>query len=186
MQVLRFFTNELRDILENKILVPRRSKEERSKNYNIALQKQIQQYIKDGGKGDLDLYNTPITSLPDNLKVERNLYLRDTPITSLPDNLQVGGYLILNNTPISSLPDNLKVGRNLILSNTPLTSLPDNLKVGGDLELFNTQITSLPNNLKVGGDLELRNTPLSKKYSKEEIRQMIEDKGGEVKGKIYI
>ena len=58
------------DILENKILVPRRSPEERQKNYFIALQKKIQQYIKDGGKGDLDLSNTPITSLPDNLTVE--------------------------------------------------------------------------------------------------------------------
>ena len=32
-------------------------------------------------KGDLNLYNTPITSLPDNLQVEGDLYLRDTPIS---------------------------------------------------------------------------------------------------------
>jgi hypothetical protein len=64
------------DILfENKILVPRRSPEERQKNYQIALQKKIQQYIKDGGKGNLDLGNTPIQSLPDGLKVGGNLYL---------------------------------------------------------------------------------------------------------------
>jgi hypothetical protein len=37
----------------------------------------------------------------------------------------------------------------------------------------------------VGGFLNLRNTPLSKKYTKEQIKQMIEDNGGYVKGNIY-
>ena len=92
---------------EENILIPRRSSEEREKNYKISIQKKIQQYIKDGSKGDLDL--------------------SDTPITSLPDNLKVGGYLDLSGTPITSLPDNLKVGGNLDLSGTKITSLPDNL-----------------------------------------------------------
>ena len=158
---------KLLDILkENKILVPRRSPEERQKNYQIALQKKIQQYIKDGGKGDL--------------------YLNDTPITSLPDNLKVGGTLYLSNTKITSLPDNLQVGGGLNLGNTKITSLPDNLQVRGWLYLRNTPITSLPDNLKVGGDLYLRNTPLSKKYIKGQIEQMIEDNGGHIEGNIYI
>ena len=72
---------KLIDPLENKILVPRRSPEERSKNYIIATQKKIQQYIKDGGKGDLNLRNTPITSLPQGLKVGGYLYLSKTPIS---------------------------------------------------------------------------------------------------------
>jgi hypothetical protein len=133
---------KLLDILENKILIPRRSKEERQKNYQISLQKKIQQYIKDGGKGDLDLENTPITSLPDNLKV--------------------GGYLDLGKTPINSLTDKLKVGGNLYLGKTP--------------------INSLPNNLKVGRYLNLRNTPISKKYTKEQIKQMVSN----VEGDIYL
>jgi hypothetical protein len=155
---------KLIDILkeENKILIPRRSPEERQKNYNIATQKKIQQYIKDGGKGDLNLSNTPITSLP--------------------DNLQVGGYLDLENTPITSLPDNLQVGGSLSLINTPITSLPDNLQVGGNFYLINTPITSLPDNLQVGGYLSLINTPLSKKYTEEQIKQMVPG----VEGKIYI
>ena len=59
--------------------------------------------------GDLDLYNTKITSLPDNLSVGGNLDLRYTKITSLPDNLSVGGDMYLSNTKITSLPDNLSV-----------------------------------------------------------------------------
>ena len=106
----------------NKILVPRRSPEERQKNYNVVLQRKIKKYIADGGKGDLDLYNTPITSLP------------------------------------------------------------NDLKVGGDLSLFNTKITSLPNDLQVGGDLNLHYTPISKKYTKEQIKQIYPG----VKGDIYM
>jgi hypothetical protein len=37
----------------------------------------------------------------------------------------------------------------------------------------------------VGGNLYLQNAPLSKKYTKEQIKQMIEDNGGYVKGNIY-
>ena len=153
---------KLIDLLENKILVPRRSKEERSKNYLIATQKKIQQYMKDGSKGDLDLKGTPITSLPQGLTVGGFLYLRNTPITTLPQNLKVGGYLDLQNTPI--------------------TSLPQGLKVKGALYLYKSKITSLPQGLTVGGDLYLLNTPISEKYSKEQIKQMVPS----VKGNIYI
>jgi hypothetical protein len=94
---------KLLDLLKesNKILIPRRSAEERQKNYAIAIQKKIQQYIKDGSKGDLDLRNIPITSLPSGLNVGGNLILYSTPITSLPSDLKVGDDLYLMNTPIS-------------------------------------------------------------------------------------
>jgi len=113
---------KLLDILKDKkILVPRRSKEERGKNYQIALQKKVQQYMKDGGKGDLDLNSTPITSLPSGLSVGGDLDLNSTPITSLPSGLSVGGSLYLYGTPIASLPSGLSVGGNLSLYRTPLS-----------------------------------------------------------------
>ena len=138
---------------EETIKVPIRSKEQRQKNYSIALQKKIQEYIKNGSEGDLDLNNTPITSLPDGLEVGGDLYLRNTKITSLPNGLKVGGYLDLSNTPITSLPNGLTVGGNLYLSDTPITSLPNGLTVGGDLDLRYTTITSLPKDLKVSGQI---------------------------------
>ena len=151
---------KLLDLLrENKILVPRRSPEERQKNYAFVLQKQIRQYIKDGSKGNLDLRHAPITSLPDDLQVGSGLDLARSKITSLPDDLQVGG--------------------DLDLSYTPITSLPSGLKIGGKLSLRGSKITSLPSDLQVGdkdprgGFLFLGKTPLSKKYTEEEIRAMI-------------
>ena len=102
--------------------------------------KKIQDYIKNGSKGNLDLENSQITELP--------------------NNLQVGGSLYLNYTPIQKLPDNLKVV--------------------GSLWLHDSQITELPNNLEVHGDLNLFGTLLSKKYSKQEIRDIIKRQGGNV------
>ena len=168
-------------IYESKsILIPRRSKEDRAKNYQIALQKQITDYIKGGSEGDLDLTNTPIKSLPDNLKVGGHLILSETSIQSLPDNLEVGGNLYLSDASIQSLPDNLKVVGDLFLNGTPIQSLPDNLKVVRNLYLNNTPIQSLPDNLSVGGDLNLTYTPISKKYSADEIKDMVEYVGGRV------
>lgn len=113
---------KLLDILKDKeILVPLRSKEERTKNYQIATQKKIQQYIKDGGKGDLRLRNTPITSLPPNLNIGDSLELYGTSITSLPPGLTVKGYLDLGYTPVASLPPDLSVGGILNLRGTPLS-----------------------------------------------------------------
>lgn len=43
------------------------------------------------------------------------LNLRDTQITALPDNLTVGGWLNLRGTQITTLPDNLTVGGSLDL-----------------------------------------------------------------------
>jgi hypothetical protein len=68
---------------------------------------------------------------------------------------------------------------------TPIKELPDNLEVGGVLDLENTHIEELPDNLEVGGILYLRNTPLSKKYTEQQVRNLIEEKGGFVKNKIF-
>ena len=82
--------------------------------------------------------------------------------------------------------EELNVEGYLDLADSLITSLPDNLQVGGNLDLGNTRITSLPDNLKVGKNLYLDDTPLAEKHTDEEIRKMIEDKGGYVKGKIYV
>ena len=119
-------------------------------------------------------------------KTPLKIKLITAPETLTHNELKVRGSLNLGYTKITSLPDGLKVEDYLDLSNTKITSLSDNLEVGGYLDLSNTKITSLPDNLKIEDDLYLDNTPLSKKYSDEQIRKIIEDKGGYIKGEIYI
>ena len=121
-------------------------------------------------------------------KINKPIPLKVKLVNKLPltkEELIVKGSLYLSNSKITSLPGNLKVQGSLDLSNTEITSLPDNLKVEGSLYLSNTEIISLPDNLKVKGSLYLHNTPLSRKYTKQQIRQMIEEKGGYVKGQIF-
>ena len=68
----------------------------------------------------------------------------------------------------------------LNLLETPIQSLGNLQSVGGYLDLDGTPIESLGNLKSVGGNLDLRGTPMSKKYSEQEIRQMVQ-----VNGDIY-
>ena len=154
---------KLLEILQNKILIPRRVKE-REKGYANYVEKRIQGYFNDPEETILDLTFTKSISLPDNFTVK--------------------GSLDLSFSKIAKLPENLKVGINLLVRDTEITILPDNLQVGSDLKIFSTKISTIPNNLKVGHDLIATNTPLVEKYTAEQIRKMIEDKGGYVGGKI--
>ena len=57
-------------------------------------------------KGDLNLINSKITSLPEGLKVGGFLGLTACKgITSLPKGLQVGGGLFIRNTPLEDYSD---------------------------------------------------------------------------------
>jgi hypothetical protein len=108
---------KLKDILlEGKppsILVPRRTDDRVDRLINL--------YIRNGNKGDLNLSSVDITQLPDNLKtVDGNLYLYFSKITKLPDNLTVNGVLNLQSSKIREIPKNLNVLHDLILRNTPL------------------------------------------------------------------
>ena len=168
---------KLKDILLEArldILKPRRSKEERDKKHIIAVQRQIQNYIKNSGKDGLDLNDAPIKSLPDKLtKVDGSLYLKNTQIESLPDNLTVDGNLDLEkHSFIKTLSNNLTVKGFLDISSTQIKTLPNNLTVGGNFYLINTPIELLPENLTVGGEFVIINTPLDKKYTDEEIRKL--------------
>ena len=91
----------------------------------------------------------------------------------------------LIHAPETLTKEDLNVEGSLNLASTPISSLPDNLTVKGNLYLTNTPISSLPYNLTVGGSLFLVKTSLAEKYSEEQIRKMIEEKGGKVEGTIH-
>ena len=69
----------------------------------------------------------------------------------------------------------------LFLFGTRIKSLGNLQSVGGSLDLEGTRIKSLGNLQSVGGNLDLKGTPISKKYTKKEIRQMVN-----VEGDIYL
>ncbi len=141
------------------ILHSRRNKMEREKNYNIAIQKQLQKYIADGSKGDLWLNKMPIKYLPDNLKtVGGNLDLRSSHILKLPDNLTVNGFLDLKHSEITELPENLTVNGYLSITMTDIQRIPESLVVKSHLIAKNLLLESFPNNLKVGGVIMLEDT----------------------------
>ena len=120
---------------------------------------------------DKEGYTTPLQS--------KLIY---APSTITPDDLIINGDLNLSKTKITKLPDNLTVNGNLDLTHSKITKLPDNLTVGGNLALYYTKMTSFPHSLIVDGSIILFNTQLSKKYTKEQLKQMLPG----VKGNIFV
>ena len=101
------------------------------------------------------------------------------PKSITPEDLNVEGDINLWYSYLKSLPDNLTVNGNLNIQDTPIKSLPNNLTVNGTLDIKSTNISSIPNKLNVK-ELSVYETPLGKKYSSEQIFQMINKKGGNV------
>jgi hypothetical protein len=93
----------------------------------------------------------------------------------------ISGNLDLYGLPVKSLGNLQSVGGYLDLRETPIKSLGNLTSVGGYLDLLNTSIESLGNLTSVGGYLDLRRTALSKMYTKEQIRKMVN-----VDGEIYL
>jgi hypothetical protein len=131
--------------------------------------------------GYLSLIGTPIKSLGNLTSLGGSLDLENSSIESLGNLTSVGGDLDLLNTSIESLGNLTSVGGYLDLRHTPIESLGNLHSVGGWLALRGKSIESLGNLQSVGGYLDLYETPLSRKYTEEQIRQMVD-----VGGKIYM
>ena len=113
--------------------------------------------------------------------IDGDLFLVGTPIKSLGNLTSFGGDLQLAGTPIQSLGNLQSVGGDLDLRRTAIESLGNLQSVGGYLDLHETQIESFGNLQSVGSYLDLTETPLSKMYTEEQIREMVN-----VDGEIYL
>jgi hypothetical protein len=103
------------------------------------------------------------------------LDLANSSIKKLPNNLYVDYYLILKNCKqLTELPNKLYVGSYLDLEYSGIKSLPEGLKVDGDLYLDNTNIKFLPKGLKVENTLVLGYSSYLLNFSDEELMKMID------------
>ena len=127
--------------------------------------------------GDLKLRGIKIKSLGNLRSVGGSLDLRETNIESLRTLQSVGGYLDLFGTDIKSLGNLQSVGGGLDLYDTKIQSLGNLRSVGDDLDLRHSNIESFGNLRSVGGELYMYLTPMAVKYSKEEIKQMVQVDG---------
>jgi hypothetical protein len=126
--------------------------------------------------GNLDLYKANIESLGSLIHVRGWLSLHSAKINNLGDLRSVGGDLVMQNSNIKSLGNLESVGGSLILNKANVESLGNLESVGGALDLYDSNIKTLGNLKYVGDWLDVGYTPLSKKYTEEEIRQMVDVK----------
>jgi hypothetical protein len=150
--------------------------------------------------GDLTINASKITKLPDNLIVKGELFIGQCPnITIIPEGIKykslslfmcpaitsiskpknkINDLTITDCASFTELPKGIKADYVAILQCPRFSKLPDNL-TSLVLDIRSIKVSEIPNNLKVYRFL-LSNTPLAKKYDKEQIIKMIQDKGGEI------
>ena len=155
LDILKSYLN----VIDFDDIKPIRDKKERYKKYQFKAYQIIEDYIKKGSVGDLDLSESPIKTLGKLESVGGSLYLGDcTSLIDLGKIETVGVSLYLRNcTSLIDLGKLQRVGGNLNLVNcTSLTSLGKLQSVGGYLNLrICTSLTSLEGLQTVGGDLNL-------------------------------
>mgnify|MGYP004661270469 CR=1 FL=1 len=121
----------------------------------------IKQLPKNMKVGSLDVSYTALTSLPDDLQVEETLNMRETRITAIPDNLSHLYNLLADNSRLSKLPEYLTIDNVADFEDTRLYRIPHNLIVRKKLNLTHTRVSELPDNFKTH-TLVLRYTPIKK------------------------
>jgi hypothetical protein len=113
-------------------------------------------------------------------EITGDLNLRFSEIKSLGNLTSVGGDLVLSRSKIESLGNLTSVEGGLNLFESNIKSLGNLTSVGGYLNMEYSKIKDLGNLTSVGGYLYLGKTPLSRKYTEEKIRSIVE-----VRHKIY-
>ena len=108
--------------------------------------------------GSLELDNSEIAALPEEMIVHGSLFINGWMAPRLPTRLAVQDRLFLNGPRITALPPHLSVGGDVSLDYSAITRLPIGFSVQGDLNLQRTPIDTLPEGLRVRGDLSLGNT----------------------------
>lgn len=119
----------------------------------------VEDYIKNGWKGPLDLSRSNVEELPDNLTVDGDLRLALCySIKSLPKNLHVKGSLDLYKCDlIKELPTDLKLDGGLDLIGSGIESLPDKFTVNGTL-IIQSSVLARSHNLTVTDTIKVRDS----------------------------
>lgn len=97
---------------------------------------------------------TGIENLPENLRIDGELWAVVSHLKSIPKSVYIGGDICLaGSRNFKQLPEDLIVNGELDISGTFMEKLPDNLVINGDLNIQDTNVRLIPSSLKVGGNI---------------------------------
>ncbi len=74
--------------------------------------------------GSLTIENSGVISLPQNLGIEKHLYMTGSSIKKLPEGLIVGGNLYIDNSSVTHFPKNFKIDNQIWLPGTKVINYP--------------------------------------------------------------
>lgn len=106
--------------------------------------------------GSLIAYSSRLTSLPE-FKKMWYLNIRNTSISELPNNIVISDDLDISTTGITKLPKNSVICENVYADNQSLEELPSDTIIGGNIYCADVAPEFKMEDLKVCGDIEVGN-----------------------------
>lgn len=144
------------------------------------IEDKIQQYIKNGSKGNLDLSETQVRSFDSLKRVGGTLDLMLSKRIKSLENIEfIGDDLEGDYSGLQTLGNLKYVGGYTSISHTSIESLGNLEYIGKGLYSVSSKLQSFGNLKKVEGNIVVFGSPIAKKFKEEEIRQQI-DVSGEI------
>jgi hypothetical protein len=103
-------------------------------------------------------------TLPNKLTVTQSLDVSDSGLGSLPDDLVVHDNLYCSYGEYKGRSNNIFVGKDLWFSSSVIEELPEKLVVGGNISFIGATIGSFEGDIHVGGTIYVDDGVLSDRY----------------------
>jgi hypothetical protein len=147
----------------------------RKEDWQRSLNNMVANYIKKPTNRYLIIHRTKFELIiPDELIEVKGNITTCSSVKTLNNIRYIGGVLHSTHYPMRGGEE------------CKLEYLPDNLHVMKNVYLGRNNISEIPNGLRIEKSLHIGGNPIAEKYNTKQIRKMIEDKGGYVKGRIYV
>lgn len=133
-------------------------------------------------KGDVDIFerNGDNQIFPEELEVGGDFAAFTNPKNPLPRILKASGHITFQHLYRQTVLPETMQGRSIAFIDCYIPQIPDNLTFPLFISIEGSTVAEIPKNMKTDGVFYCANTPLSRKFTAEEIKALITNRGGSV------
>lgn len=133
-------------------------------------------------KGDVDIFERygDDQIFPEELEVGGDFAAFTNPKNPLPRVLKASGHITFQRLHRQTILPETMQGTSIAFIDCDITQIPDNLTFPMFISIEGSTVAEIPKNMKTDGVFYCANTPLSRKFTAEEIKALITNRGGSV------
>lgn len=127
---------------------------------------------------DLEWYSLEKFYFPETLEVRGDLRLFGSRYDILPETLTIQGNVGFSGLEPHHIFPKQVLAKSVLFGETTIKDISFNIRTKNYLSIEESKIEKISGKLEVGTTFFCGDAPLSEKYTEEEIKKMIEDRGG--------